>query len=305
MKRSEPGVALIAIALLVPACGAPAQTKAQASIADAKPGSTIVLPPGDAGILTLDNLNFSPAITIDASPARITGLVVSNSSGIAVIGGKIIGPGGRSYGVSINRSRQVSITGMDISGAHRGVVVNVSSDIVLADNRLHALLSDGIDVGLSRRVRIERNSCSDFHPALAQFTPGGVRIKDGDHPDCIQVWSRPSESPSADISITGNTVDGVMQGIFLGDHVRNGVSDGGFDRVTIRDNIIHAGFYHGILVDNARNSVVRNNTVTSLGIRSPKPPYRVMRASIHLTPGIAACGNRVDGDPRAPGQGRC
>ena len=265
-------------------------------IAAARPGDSIVLPASTGGSLLITNRNFSPAIRIDANAATLNEIVIRNSSGIRIDRGRIVGRGGRSYGVNIVASRDIRIANMTITGAHRGIVIGRSQGILVSGNTLTGLISDGINIALSSNVRVERNSCSNFSPAPNVFTEGGDRVADGDHPDCIQAWSRPDSAPVSDVVITGNRMSGRMQGIFFGNHVRGGVDDGGFDRITIEDNVVTASSSHGITLTDARSSVVRRNVISTVpGAVSTRPPYNPLKATLRIVrpTNVEACGNQV------------
>lgn len=286
------------LVLLVPlalaACGNAAK------IEGARAGSTVKLS-GDQGVLTLKGKTWSPAITVDASNATFTGIVLTNVQGVHFKGGTVIGPGGKSYGIRVLQSRDVGVLGMVITGAHRGVVIDRSQDVVVKNTELTGLQSDGIDIASSQRVTIDGNSCSKFNPTLATFDAAGVKT-DGDHPDCIQGWSRAPSPPTSDVTVTNNRADGTMQGIFF----RSTGDNGGFDRIVIRDNILRTGFSNAIYVEGARNATVRGNRISTLPgavqirTRSPVKANLVIRDTTGDT-----CGNQVTDIPLAPGTGAC
>jgi len=102
----------------------------------------------------------------------------------------------------------------------------------------------------------------------------------------------------ADIVIRGNVMEGEMQGIFLGNHVRKGVDDGGFDRITIENNEVTVSFPQGIGLFDARDSVVRNNTVRTIP-GSTLPNGKRVRANLRVTgTGNRVCGNKVTAIPK-------
>jgi Right handed beta helix region len=279
----------------------------------AKGGETIKLPAGDYGVVTFPKRSFSPGLKINAAQARFKGIVLHNVSGVSISGGTITGPpktnepDGKSYGIAMRYASKIRIEVMTISGAHRGVVVGESKDIALIGNRLTGLISDGIDIALSARVRVERNSCRDFSPRPAIYDRKGQMVKDGDHPDCIQAWSRPTAPPTSDLVIIGNDIEGRMQGIFLGNHVRNGVDDGGFDRVIVRDNRVRVGVGNGIVGGNTRDSIFVGNTVRSIeGSQLPNRPGHRVKANMRVT-GLRniVCDNMIADVPIAEGNRSC
>lgn len=290
-----------ALLLVVPGCAQAAPTDTPAAQAllrqfqAAKGGETIKLQAGDYGYLVLPQKRFSRPVTLDAREARFAGLVANDLAGLVVRGGTIQGSGERkTVALDIRRSANVRIEGMQISAAHRGIMVDRSEDIELVGNSLTGLISDGINIALSRRVRVEGNRCRDFNPAPAIFDPNGVRLKDGDHPDCIQAWSRPEVPPVSDIVVIDNDIEGQMQGIFFGNHVRGGVDDGGFDRITIKNNRVVVAHPNGIRLIDGRDSLVTGNqvaTVPGAVLPGGKPVKAMLNVSGERT---IACGNRVE-----------
>jgi hypothetical protein len=119
-------------------------------------------------------------------------------------------------------------------------------------------------------------------------------IRDKEHPDCIQLWSRPTSQPTSDIVIRHNSVVGNTQGISVFDH-----AEGGFDRITIEDNDVNVSYPPGITLNNSRDSIVRRNHVRTLG------NARYM-ANL-LAPGAKTCGNVVGPGGGKPGfsDGKC
>jgi hypothetical protein len=109
------------------------------------------------------------------------------------------------------------------------------------------------------------------------------------------MWSRPTAPPVADVIIRRNRIEGDTQGIGLHNHVRDGVDDGGFDRILIEDNIINVSRTNAIDLANGRESIIRNNKVTTL-------PGAKGRASIHAREGsVTMCGNSVAAGAGKPG----
>lgn len=304
-------VVAAAMALALPAFGAESVTVSATdftqALGRARGGQTIVLAPGNYGTVVFPRREFQPALKVDARAATFTGVVLQNVSGVEIEGGTVVGPGGRSYGISIRNARDVRIANMRITGAHRGIVVNQGEGITLFGNTLTGLISDGINIAYSRGVRIENNSCSDFNPTPAVYDSSGARLRDGDHPDCIQAWSRPQFAPTSELVIVNNTADGNMQGVFLGNHIRQGVNDGGFDAVIVRGNRVRVSVPNGIFVSSARNSEVTDNVVSTIpGSRLPNRPEREVRAKLLAEgPQIRVCGNRVESLPKNPGQEPC
>lgn len=270
----------------------------KARLAAAKGGETLVLAPGDYGLVRFPKDGFARLVTIDARKAKFAQLFLERARNVRILGGWVAGAPTDNYAVSIRWADNVTLDGMTISGAQRGVLVGESTNVRLANNRFTKLRSDGINIAMSQKVWIERNSCRDFTPIPAVFDAAGKMVRDGDHPDCIQAWSRPTHAPTSDITIVGNDIEGPMQGIGMFNHG----NDGGFDRITVLDNRVKISFTHGVTVTGARDSVISGNTIDVIeGARLPNYPYYPVRpTSILEGSGNVGCGNRITALPKAP-----
>jgi len=282
-----------------------------ALLAHARPGATVVLPPGDYGPETIRGMSFSPALTVDARGLRSKNITFRDVTGLHVRGGKwgnamgetwaghtwavaitcqrchdvtfdaatVTGPPldapGRDfagYGLSFIDSDRVAVTNSTFTGFKMGVGFTRTGDFVATGNDFGFMTSDGIDVGQGWRGRIEDNVFHDTH------------IIEKEHPDGIQMWSRLDTPPTSDIVIRHNKVTGATQGISAFDE------PGGYDRIVIEDNDVEVGYADGISLVKARDSVIRNNHVaTTKGAR--------YRASFMIRPddgAIKHCGNVAD-----------
>ncbi len=313
-KRRVLGIAaastVAAAILLTAAVGrTPAGQSPDTLVDHARPGQTIRLPAGTTGTLTIASRQFERAITIDASQARLTAVIIRDSRGVKLAGGAVVGTGGKSYGIHIVRSRDIEISGLKISGAHRGIVIDASTGIRITNNNFFDLISDGLDIALSHQVMVSGNSCRNFHPRPRIYDSAGVLIKDGDHADCIQAWSRPSAAPTSDIQVIGNYAEGEMQGVFFGNHVRNGIDDGGFDRITIKDNQVRLAIGNGIHITDGRDSIIEGNKVYTIPGATFRKGLRdiPVKVNLSLIRGTTKrfCGNFVEAMPNAPGQQSC
>ena len=299
----------ILVAALLAGC-APAQAATQAAdpstltaqIVRARPGDTLRLAPGSYDIIRIAGRSWAPPLIIDGHGATIKGIALNQVDGITFDGGTIDNTGERTRGVDLVKSRHIKVTNMTVTGVFKGVVMAESQDIAITHVKFTGVRSDGINIALSQRVLIDSNVCTDFHPIKAVFDAAGVRLRDGDHPDCIQAWSRPTAPPTADLTITNNRVDGDMQGIGLYNHVRDGVDDGGFDRVVITGNVLRVGYPVGIALGSARNSVMRDNSAVAIPGSVLPSNGRKVNANIHQVDGTnnIVCGNTLPDVPRAP-----
>lgn len=295
-----------------------APANVSAVLAKAGDGDTVVLEPGMYAGVLIANRTFQTPLVLDARAATLEGFRAKNVSGLTIRGGefrvpppttkpstgqqvyggatrfdnvsrltitdgRFIGPGappgattgpfGEGYGVFVVTGSDITVTGGNFQGLKNGIVLSRVEGFNLTGNRFAANRSDGINVGEGRKGLIEKNECV------------ATRIRSKEHPDCIQMWSRPTSPPVADVIIRGNRAEGDMQGIGLFNHVRNGVDDGGFDRITIEDNDLRVSYPHGIAITNGRNSVVRNNRISTL-------PGAKWRATMKVGEAVR-CGNVI------------
>jgi len=262
-----------------------------AAIASARPGDHLVLGRGQFGPLTISGRTFSPAITIDASAASIDGIVIRGSRGIAFTGGTVANDPAQNFVILVDFSKDIAFSGMRVSGGRIGMSISRSQDVKIQKNDFDGVRSDGVNVAMSQRVLIEGNLCHNFKPIMPVYDEKGKITRDGDHPDCVQGWSNPKYPPTADITIVGNKGVGYMQGVFFG----NG-GQGGFDRVTVRDNDFTLSLWNGIVLVEARDSVVSGNTVRTIpGAKMGGYPFRPIISWIKVGgERNRVCGNTVE-----------
>lgn len=291
--------AAMAAALIAP-LAAQAQTPEQAvvqQIAAAEPGSLVTVAPGEYGLLDIRNIRKSPAVRVRLAGVTTRGLYIRNSAGLHFMGGTVDPNDTSRVAVDALSVDDMRFTGMTATRALRGFVVGRATNIRLTGNTAHGLRSDGYNVAAVQHVIVENNSCRDFSPIKAIRDEDGNLIKDGDHPDCIQSWSRPYELPNVDIIVRGNRIDGDMQGIFFG----SAGTDGGYDRIQILNNIVNVGAPNGIALGQARDSRVIGNQVSSLpGYAFPNG--QAVRTSIVIIEPTRTmvCGNTVEDFPNTP-----
>lgn len=282
------------------------EERIQQQISTARAGSIVTIAPGQYGMIRLADVHHDPAVEVRMSGVTVEGLYIRNASGLSFVGGTVDPNDTTKNGVDALGLDRIRFDGMTVTRALRGFTVGRGRNIEIVNNVAHSLRSDGFNAAAVQHVLISGNVCRDFKPILGIRDPSGKLIRDGDHPDCIQSWSRRTEIPNVDIIIRDNRIDGHMQGIFLGDHVTNGVSDGGYDRVQIINNIVNVGAPTGIALGGGRDSRVTGNRVTSL------PGYRLwngepIRTFIRIDRPVrtVVCNNTVEDFPDSPPTVRC
>lgn len=132
-------------------------------------------------------------------------------------------------------------------------------------------------------------------------------LQDGDHADCIQAWSGAQLAPTSDLVIVDDWANGLVQDIFLGNHNRQVVSDGGFNRVVIRGNTVRVGMPNGKVLAGARGGEVKNTTVLSTpGALISNWPRREVRAKLLVAESsVVTCGDPVKRNTDNPGTEPC
>ncbi|MFC3441144.1 hypothetical protein ACFOKF_08030 [Sphingobium rhizovicinum] len=243
-------IALLAAAAVTMATPATAQK----IVETAPPGAMIRLAPGKYDRLQIKRKLWKRPITIDATDATLT-LSMVQSGGVVVRGGTFagaLGTGGEGYAIQLRQSHHVIFNGPNIQSSIRGLVIDRSTDIRVTRATITGMRIDGINIAASQRITITDSSCSNFDSGEA-------------HPDCIQMWSRPDRGITQDVTLLRNRSIGKMQGFTGFNHVRNGVNDGGFDRITIKDSFVASDKWpRGIFLGDCRNCVVSGNRAETL-----------------------------------------
>lgn len=131
-------------------------------------------------------------------------------------------------------------------------------DILIADNFVHDVRSDGFDFAQVSNVRILRNRLRNFRPH------GGATP---DHPDAFQFWTSGTIMPSHDILIEGNLIErgegAYTQGIFIDNKDVDKTGKLHYERVTLRDNLIIGSGYNGIRIAGIKSLTLdRNELIT-------------------------------------------
>lgn len=248
---------------------ATATETAQEMIANASAGEVIQLAPGNHGLIKLRNLSWSEPVTVIARDARMR-VSMRNVENLHFVGGTYadaLGTGPNGYAFNIVSSKDISIKDATFTRAMRGLVIGRSQDVALSNLLFTDLRAEGLNMALSRKISVTGLECKGFSPER------------GDHPDCVQSWSRPDVAPNADIVLDGVRSSGRMQGIFFGNHIRNGVDDGGFDRITIKNSIVETHYTNGIALFDCRDCLILNNTVRDAPDSPNKSLLRLKRCT--------------------------
>lgn len=254
------------------------------ALKQAKGGEIILLAPGSYDPVRIENLVFADRVVVSsldpAKPAVLTGLRIQNVQGLTVSGMEAFAPAGGGNNpflvrdsrdvhlehwtvrgdpsaaridqvgaIGLTGSNNVSVTGSTFSNLFYGVVHSGSDGVLIASNAIRDVRMDGVRGGGSDHVRVSRNYFSGFNPILAS-----------DHADAIQFWTANATKPTLNILVDGNIAvrgDGrPMQGVFVKDEGKVG-----YQGLTIVDNLIVGGHFHGISVNGASDVAVVGNSV--------------------------------------------
>lgn len=303
-----------AVMLLATACNAADSSASTAGLTPqqlvdrATAGQTIRLPAGARGNLTISGKVFTKPVVIDMSQSNLTAIAVRRSKNVRLINGRVTGTGERNtFGIIIQDSQKIEVSNVIVSKAAAGIGMQRSQDILIQGNTLTDLIADGIMVAGSQRVKVYRNSCSNFNPMPKVYDERGTLLKDGDHPDCIQGWSLAGYARTSDLEVVGNRGIGNFQGVFLNNVISQ--TEGGFDRVVVSDNQMQIGWYHGVLLQDAHNALVTRNAISGTGARDVRGLVfdRPIRPFITISRGtnVKACGNTVADFPTGEGTKPC
>lgn len=158
---------------------------------------------------------------------------------------------------TIDDSTGIKITETVGSGYFHAWAFRESSDITYSNNELFGIQGDGLKMREVADVLISNNYLHDF-----ASTPHDVT-----HSDFIQLHSGgPTDTPSMNVTITGNVLDtgngNTAQGIWMRNEAYNGSNDDMLYRnITITDNLIYSASAQGIGITGADNVLIDNNTL--------------------------------------------
>lgn len=288
---------------------------------DARAGDTLVLV-GEFDPIhwrAKDLLGFTgEPVTFDMAKAIVTGWQFTEIKGLTFLGGTIkASPGEKAgvpvygHGVRLNKCRDIIFKGVTGIGPARfeegeaaafgdGIAIRVleGENVQIADSVLQGFKT-GVSLGNVRQFEVARLNISDMRSdgiqaaqswfgEIAQNVIHSSRKRSTEHPDGVQLWSRPDAPPTSDIVIRDNVIVGKTQGICGFNHIRAGVDDGGFDRLTIVRNRIVVDHAQALAIYSGRDIVVADNDIQTLqGATS--------RASLNLNncTGVSRSGNTV------------
>jgi hypothetical protein len=265
------------------------------ALANAPPGSTISLAPGDYVMPELRRENAGALITITgprsarlirlvvrkpASNLRIKGVTlltaIPNSQDFTGTAAIVLGadhivfddvlmsgvtPGDdphdeQSVAMRIRDSNVVVVANSEIRHVKNISPLMDSRGVIFANNRLLDA-REGLQLTNVRGVALRNNLFQGWKP----------RYDLGEHPDMIQIWNRDRPNGSMRVEISNNLLiaghDRAVQGIFMrAEDFEKGATPNGYHRrFVIRNNIYYGSSKHGISLSNGHDMLVENNSV--------------------------------------------
>ena len=252
----------------------------ETALSNAAGGETLLLQPGDYGVLEISALRFSDTVVIRSASEELATFIsieIKASSNIRIEAvhvaqttngaraSKIFSISDNSEAITLSDSRINGLVDDDFSGWY-GVYVRDGRNIRIVDNYIHDVRVGGVFFGGENilisgnqfdRVGMDSMKLGGNSGVIIENNIGAGRVfpLPGAHLDFIQF-----QGSATDIVIRGNifiaeTVSNI-QGIFL--------DDGEYDNVLIEQNIIYTGMIRGISVVDGENIVVRHNTVLAV-----------------------------------------
>ena len=167
------------------------------------------------------------------------------------------------FGIFFNVVRRGTVSNNIIRSVHNGITLRGSS-LFVTGNTIDYFANDGIQFSASNTI-ISHNVVSNHYGLW----------NDGFHHDGMQGWTASGETFTTNVTIDSNmvlastgayaTIPAIPTG--AGDDYMQGLSifNGAWDNLTVTNNVVTAGAYHGMSFYGIRDSVIANNTVIGKG----------------------------------------
>ena len=259
-----------------------------AAFGQARGGETILIAPGDYGMLFLRGRSFPSRVTLRAQdpqrPPRFAMIRVLQCANVELVSldcGGQAKPVNQSWlgFVDVRTSQRISMRNLRVTGLldqpggfsrDLGVFIRDCSEIVLQNSfisRLHQGLTlfhvQGVDVSGNKFEQI----CMDAMRCVG--TSNGVIANNSvtkfiahptDHCDGLQIFTGTGIIPCSNIIIRNNTFIygpglGLVQGIFIRSETREPHKN-----ISIENNLVYSEVWHGITLSNTIGGIIRNNT---------------------------------------------
>ncbi|MEM1047280.1 MAG: LamG-like jellyroll fold domain-containing protein [Pseudomonadota bacterium] len=242
--------------------------------------------------LTIDNVvfdyTFQEGDHSRTLPFRIngesSGIKITNSEFDGDVGsglGEAFDGAGIAFGLTVRDSSDITVDGNTFSNFHRGATFGSIDNLVVSNNEISNMSTDGLNFAEVDNVLIEGNYIHDFYKPEAS----------GAHMDMIQFWTAGTDEPSTNITIRGNFLDSgegtESQSIFMRNELVDSYGAGEemfYQNVVIEDNVILNAHAHGITVGETDGLTIKNNTLlhnadTADGAQGSVPIIQTWEAS--------------------------
>ena len=207
-------------------------------------------------------------------------------------------------GLSVDFSENIRFSDVHFRRALRAATFARSRNVAVVNSRFTEIRADGINLAEVSGAILDGNHFSDFRPSWSTCWRDGEQIgtspinkascvalggtwRDGDHPDCIQMWNFERAKPLQDILVARNTI------FTPGNNNCQALTTHGTwsaERVRFLDNVVRTDSAHGIAVSNCVDCEIRGNRIE--GIERFGQPYIMVRQE-WPNPGLIACNNTV------------
>ncbi len=220
--------------------------------------------------VTIEGINF-PYVFDSTLAAYKRANEINNSKNVVIKNNSFIGVNdatgyGAYQAIAIRWSDGVIIDNNVITNWDIGIVSSESVNLTLSKNDISAMAGDGIESAGNQHISV-----------IGNYIHGFRRSPTSDmHPDSIQFWTNGTKVPSKNIIIKDNIIDQTgaswTQSIFMRNEAVDSkqIVDGKvagyemyYDNVLIENNKITNYHLHGITLGEAKNVIIRNNTLTA------------------------------------------
>lgn len=225
-----------------------------AAINAANNGDTIKLNAGNYGSIKIANVNKNIDIELasGSNPAVFKAVNVVNSSNLTFDGldfnGTVKGAWGTGTGMKIQSSRNITVENSDFQDYYKGLTATGSQGIVVSRNEFTRQSEDAMSFGTVNGLQVLGNEVK------------GMKTPKEAHHDMIQI--NPVHGPSSNVVIKNNVLDSndlITQSIYIGG------KGAAHKNITIEDNKIIGGHFHGVTVTNTSGLKILDNIVLKDG----------------------------------------
>lgn len=206
----------------------------------------------------------------------IRGLTLRRVENLTWRGGIIEAAGGRDAsewhmqrGLNVIGGRNLVLENVNFRNAHRAVVVSETAGFTVRSSTFRGLRSDGVNLVSVNGAVVEGNRFFEMvpRPTRCTFTDGTVELglsnsqctskggtwRDGDHPDCVQIWGTPSN-----VRVERNEIQTAGSGACMG-ITTHGITLG--RNIRFIGNMVRVDMPTGIRMGKCEDCVIRENHV--------------------------------------------